>query len=194
MKNTMALILAAAMGTGAWAKGVTPGPAVTVCMDSEDATTERAEMEAASIFSELGVKISWRSGRACAAGDAIQIHLSTHTAATLKPGALAYARPYQRNYIEVFYDRVTVTVHAEALVHLLAHVLVHEITHILEGIARHSETGIMKAHWNANDYREMCSHHLPFAAEDVELIQLGMQDRAERLAAAAAATGLHESR
>jgi hypothetical protein len=88
MKSAMALILAAAMGAGAGAKGVTAGPAVTVCMESNDTSEDRAQMEAAAIFSEVGVKIAWRSGRACAAADAIHIHLSDQTPATLKPGAL----------------------------------------------------------------------------------------------------------
>ncbi len=184
MKNTMALVLAAAVGTGAWAKGVS-GPVVTVCMDqfASNTISYLAQGEASKIFSEVGVNIAWRSGRACQADDAIHIHLSDRTPPTLKPGALAYARPYQGTYIEVFYDRVTETVCAVTLPHLLAHVLVHEITHILQGVARHSETGIMKAHWSADEYREMGSHHLPFAPEDVELIRLGLRNRAERLQA-----------
>jgi len=100
----------------------------------------------------------------------------------------------------VFYDRITETVGAVTLPHLLAHVLVHEITHILEGVARHSETGVMKAHWTSEDYRKMGGHHLPFAPEDVELIQLGMKSRLAmktqtgRLQAAAVPPGLRESR
>jgi hypothetical protein len=69
------------------------------------------------------------------------------------------------------------------LPHLLAHVLVHEITHILQGVARHSETGIMKAHWTPVDYRQMLVHPLPFAPEDVQLLQLSMEHRSERLQA-----------
>jgi len=136
MKKAMVMILGAAMGSGAWAKGVTPGPAVAVCMESNaDATVDRAQLEASAIFSEVGVKIAWRSGRACSAADVIHIHLSDQTPASLKPGALAYARPYEGTYIEVFCDRVAKTAGAETLPHLLAHVLVHEITHILEGRA-----------------------------------------------------------
>jgi hypothetical protein len=191
MKKAMVMILAApvlmtVIGTNAWAKGLTAGPVVTVCMESNaDSTVERAQMEAAAIFSEISVKISWRSGRACSAADVIHIHLSNQTPGSLKPGALAYARPYEGTYIEVFYDRVAKTVCAETLPHLLAHVLVHEITHILEGVSRHSETGVMKAHWTSEDYRNMVGRHLPFAPEDVELVRLGMNQRTERLQAAA---------
>jgi hypothetical protein len=69
---------------------------------------------------------------------------------------------------------------------VLAHVLVHEITHVLEGIDRHSATGIMKAHWNYNDYLEMRRKPLPFAHEDVNLIYDGL--KAPRVAPAAMLT------
>src|ERR1022692_2423743 len=57
----------------------------------------------------------------------------------------------------------------------MAHVLVHEITHVLEGISRHSSTGIMKAQWNKNDFFEMRRKPLPFAQEDVNLIYDGLK-------------------
>ena len=46
----------------------------------------------------------------------------------------------------------------------------HEITHVLEGVNRHSETGIMKAHWDTMDWRTMRHSFLPFADEDLRLI------------------------
>ena len=62
---------------------------------------------------------------------------------------------------------------------LLAHVLVHELTHLLEGVPRHSASGIMKAHWDENDYSRMLLAPLPFAAEDIEMIWRGMTARRE---------------
>ena len=38
---------------------------------------------------------------------------------------------------------------------VLAHVLVHELARVLQGVARHSETGVMQAHWTLRDYSEM---------------------------------------
>ena len=61
---------------------------------------------------------------------------------------------------------------------LLAHVMTHEITHLLEGISRHSVTGVMKAHWDARDFADMVRAPLPFAPEDIDLIQSGMVRRA----------------
>jgi hypothetical protein len=57
---------------------------------------------------------------------------------------------------------------------VLGHVLVHEITHILQGIDRHSETGVMKARWTAQDYSKMTWEPLPFTPEDIDLIQRGL--------------------
>ena len=55
--------------------------------------------------------------------------------------------------------------------------LVHEITHVLQGIDRHSDSGVMKALWTAQDYFQMRVEALPFAPEDVELIHLGLASR-----------------
>jgi hypothetical protein len=91
------------------------------------------------------------------------------------PGAMAYALPYSRTTIVVFYDRVQ----AAAVPPLLAHVLAHEITHVLEGLAVHSATGIMKAKWTSKDYVEMRRRALQFTDEDVILIRHGL-DSLER--------------
>ena len=57
---------------------------------------------------------------------------------------------------------------------VLAHVLVHEITHVLQRIDRHSDSGVMKAHWTLRDYAQMEKDPLPFAAEDIQLIKMGL--------------------
>jgi hypothetical protein len=61
-------------------------------------------------------------------------------------------------------------------------VMVHEITHLLEGVCRHSESGIMKAFWTDEDKSGMRGHPMPFAAEDVELIGTGLKARAADVA------------
>ena len=54
---------------------------------------------------------------------------------------------------------------------LLGHAMVHEMTHLLQGIARHSATGVMKAHWDSGDYLEMKRHLLAFTPEDIQMIR-----------------------
>jgi len=60
---------------------------------------------------------------------------------------------------------------------VLAHVMVHEIAHVLQGVCRHSDSGIMKAEWSPRELREMSFKALPFAREDVGLIYLGLAVR-----------------
>jgi hypothetical protein len=72
---------------------------------------------------------------------------------------------------------------------LLTYVLVHEITHILQAVSRHSQTGIMKAHWSPSDQYDISVNTLRFAPEDVELIHLGMEVRRARSGVQAAASG-----
>jgi hypothetical protein len=90
------------------------------------------------------------------------------------PGALAYALPYEGTHITVFYDRIAKGAYPSTV---LAHVMVHEITHLLQGIGRHSETGVMKARWTVRDMIGMGMTPLPFTREDVDLIYLGLGKR-----------------
>lgn len=105
--------------------------------------------------------------------------MSAQGASALRPGALAYALAYEGVHIQVFYDRIAVS-DPDLVPYLLANVVVHEITHILQGIDRHSDSGIMKARWTAYDFTMMKRHQLGFTDFDVELIQCGLAARAAR--------------
>ena len=136
---------------------------------------DQAEILAATMFASVHIEIDWREGQPSAAGEPIAIELAANVPKTEKPGALACAY-YDESIIVVFWDRME---HAANPAPLLAHVLVHEITHILEGVSRHSQSGIMKERWNAADMDLIQFHKLKlaFAAEDVYLIQLGLKKR-----------------
>jgi len=145
----------------------------------------RAEALAAKLFRPAGVEIHWSSGlQPYPKGPGvIMVSLGTATRSASQ-GALANARPYEGIHIEVAYDRVK-AVSTSLQPTLLAHVLVHEITHILQGVSRHASTGIMKAYWDNADYGDMRWNTLPFTADDIELIHMGLEKRASRAAAAA---------
>ena len=106
------------------------------------------------MFATIGIRLDWRSGEPPRTSSArpIGIELAAHTPVDLLPGALAYALPYEGVHIRVFYDRVERVVPGLTAV-VLAHVLAHEIAHILQGIYRHSDSGVMKAAW-AKQYAE----------------------------------------
>jgi hypothetical protein len=142
----------------------------------------RAQALANEIFAGVGVKIDWRRGQPTRSQSRsekpIVVEMITDTPTKLKPGALAFARPYEGVHIDVFYDRVGAATEPELTPNVLAHVLVHEITHILQGTCRHSDTGVMKARWTHTDYMEMGQKPLPFTEEDMQLIRSGWVVRA----------------
>jgi hypothetical protein len=138
----------------------------------------QARERAGKMFAEAGVRIDWRIGPSGARperGPEIVVSFMDHTPHNYRPGGLAYANLYE-GHITVFWDRLQESSGAPPVV-VLAHVLVHEITHILQGIDRHSESGIMKSKWTLADFGAMASKPLPFTPLDVELIQLGIARR-----------------
>jgi hypothetical protein len=185
MKLAAMMAMAAAMGATGWAGeiGGTGERTVKVCMEpgTDIFATLRAQMVASKIFAEIGVKIEWHRQDSCPA-EALRISLSNSTPADLLPGALAYALPYEGTHIVVFYDRVQKTVEPGAAPYLLGHVLAHEITHILQGVNRHSASGVMKAHWESDDFLKMKWRPLSFTEEDVTLIHLSLDARSSRRA------------
>ena len=169
----------AAITSGAWA-----GPAVSVCMDVGARPIEiiAAEKLASRMFADIGVETDWmeRANHAdsCSRNDAIVITLSYQSAESDHPGVWGYARPYEGKHIVVFWDRMQRKLPLAQVRFLLAHVLVHEITHVLQGIARHSQTGVMKAYWDEHDIFEMMARRgLGFTELDVTLIYRGLAAR-----------------
>ena len=137
---------------------------------------EGAAMDQASeMFADIGVSLVWQFGSPSRPeAGSIAIEIVTGTPAKFMPGALAYAFPYEGIHIRVFWDRIRDYATPREV---LAHVLVHEITHILQGESRHSEEGIMKAHWTPADLSTMAKKPLGFAPEDVKLIFEGLDRR-----------------
>jgi hypothetical protein len=132
------------------------------------------------MFARIRVGVEWRYSPNHCPAEGIVISLNVNTPASFLPGALAYALPYEGRHIEIFCDRITRCREPVMVSVVLAHVLAHEIAHILEGVARHSEEGIMKAHWDAADLFEMRRKPLEFAPEDVALIHLGLAVNSRR--------------
>lgn len=159
-------------------------PQITVCMQgaSDFRVTGQAQVKATAIFDAASVRVNWRAGFKGCPAEGILVTVMDRTPPELHPGALAYAAPYEGAHIWVLHDRIAQS-GPELLPVLLAHVLVHEIGHILQGSVRHSEQGLMKAHWSRRDLNSMLRNPLDFTAEDVELIHRGVEGRGFRLAA-----------
>ena len=188
-------MMAAAMATMAATAGriqahaqalpAAPDRKVTVCF-AHDAGVPfdvigRAEAAASLIYRQIGVSLEWRSTRC--PGGSIQIGLQFVTPRTDHPGAFAYALPYEGTHIVVFYDRVAATARDhQSTASLLGHVMAHEIGHILEGIDRHSESGLMKANWSADEIQLMRVRPMVFSGMDAEMIYHGLESRSRALA------------
>lgn len=189
MKKALALgTVLALIGAAATAgkDGQNPMPSVTVYISNNAGTPapvlDLARLIARSIFVRAGVHLGWQvhQSNRDAARQIITIDITSRTPENLHPGALAYAQMHEGVHIRVFYDRVESMADGSSRVPaVLAHVLVHEITHILEGVCRHSQEGIMKAHWTPQDLWQMARGPLPLDPSDLRLIQLGLMRRCD---------------
>ena len=153
---------------------------VTVCMSfAQDApAVERAQFMASNMFAGAGVGLKWRSAsRECrtAVPAAIVVNLVEKQPKDVGRLSLARAYVYEGVHIEIFTPQVSGDDGIDPV--LLSHVMVHEIAHILEGVARHSDTGIMKAVWTHTDCAQMQIKPLAFAADDIELIHAWLMRR-----------------
>jgi hypothetical protein len=161
---------------------------VHVCVNPSNDTPTivviHAEALTSKMFAGAGVAVEWHSAGAAGCqelqqADTVILDFAVNTPPSRHPGALAYAQVYDAVHIVVLFDRVEGAARRSSQVcSILAHVMTHEITHLLEGIARHSETGVMKAQWSPKDFDLMGYGPLPFAPEDVELIRRGLERRA----------------
>ncbi len=151
--------------------------------DVSISTLTHAESLASRMFEKAGVSVRWPRGRskACDMEESITVGITSNTPRKFHPGALAYAEVYAGQlkgaHIRVFFDRVDNSGTSKLVPCLLGHVLVHEITHILESSDLHSEEGVMKARWTAEDLYQMSYGPLHFDPFDVELIRRGLANR-----------------
>jgi hypothetical protein len=82
----------------------------------------------------------------------------------------------------VFYDRVvTFRTHARRLSSILGLVLAHEITHLLLPTESHSDFGLMRAKWSADDLRTESSICMGLPVASIRLMQ---KEALRRVAAA----------
>ena len=150
----------------------------------ESSLLSRARTIAGDMFGSVGLQVKWRQGTRpdseLRREKAIAVQLTLETPSGFRATTGAFTVPAEGVHITILYNRLAWSSAKPGLTSaLLAHVLVHEITHILEGVARHSETGVMKANWTSSDYYEMQTKTLPFAPEDVELIHRVLARRNE---------------
>lgn len=138
-----------------------------------------AETMASSVLRLTGVRLEWRHRHLPHnyQGNPIAVELTDRPASDHPSDAIGFASTADGVHIQVFYDRIKESVSEGAVPTLMAYTLAHEIGHLLEGFGRHSESGIMKAHWTEADIRRMLAGSFDWAPEDVVLIRRGFADR-----------------
>ena len=179
MKTLAMITMAAILAGSAWAASKSDSQRLTVCIeDGKHAGVADATAKASSLLLSAGVKLEWQAELSDCKGhpDEMVVSFRAMTPKTFHPGALAYAFPYEGVHIELFYDRIA-QADPGLLPSLMANVIVHEMTHILQGIDRHSASGVMKAVWTSSDYTLMKRGLLRFTALDVEMIRNGFAAR-----------------
>jgi hypothetical protein len=143
-----------------------------------------AKSTAGAIFADVGIRIRWSESKSqpvSASCLALAVEFHSDVPETFRPGALAYSALRQEYgpQIHVFANRILKQAPTGLEGVILGHVLAHEIGHMLEGRDRHSDEGVMKAHWVARDYHQMAMRPYRFTPEDAEMIHLGYLRRRE---------------
>ena len=138
----------------------------------------RAQRVATAAFAAVGIEVRWVEGkrlgepRKVASGEVLTVVFDCSAPAQASPQASAFTRvggEADAN-VHVFYNRVVLFKDRVHTPEFLGNVLAHELTHALEGVARHSSEGLMKADWNDDDYDQMVRGPLAFAGVDLELL------------------------
>ena len=142
----------------------------------------RAISRSSQIFAGIGVEVQFcacrKSKKASRTGVEIEMTIEMDAPAEASSGALALAHPFRPDgRIRVFYSRLQGYGPKEVRDVMLAYILTHEISHVLQGLERHSATGLMKAGWSREDFMEIVADKLVFDARDIELIKKGINLR-----------------
>jgi hypothetical protein len=136
-------------------------------------TLQIAEAFTGHIINQAGVSIVWHGSVPSTwkgGNRMIVIEVVRNVPPSYHPGDLGYALVFEGTHISVFYDRIR-QVSPSSEPFILAHVLAHDIVHLLQGVDRHSDRGLMKAHWDWDDFWTMRKSFLPFTSEDIRLIR-----------------------
>ena len=146
-----------------------------------------AQDQASKLLAEAGVVLDWRRGAPAediAGPETVVVRFVANAPRDQARTALAAARPYgASSEISVFNDRVTAYMQPFPNAdrgRVLGHVLAHEIVHVLEGVARHSDTGLMIGNWTWRELRLATTSGLHMAEEDRRLVNYGLEARRRR--------------
>lgn len=139
----------------------------------------RARNTATKLLAGAGVTVVWvdaerpNDPEQVFCGERLTVAFDAKAPERFPKQAMAYANVSAGSgaAIHMFMNRVSNFEDESHMPEFLGGLLAHEIAHMLQGVARHSGTGVMKAPWTGRDLEALVSGRLPFAPEDVKLIQ-----------------------
>ena len=174
VRNILAALLTALPAAADAPAAEVPVSIAAVCGPLGD-TLFRAKFVVVKVFAGAGIRLRWTRP---SDPEAIWIEIACTAPEGTPQGALAMTRLYTRDRasITAFQDRILAVHRSPRLIApLLGYVLAHELGHRLQGIERHSETGIMKPSWTPADYDQMGKGLLAFTQLDIQLIHAGLR-------------------
>lgn len=146
----------------------------------------KAQRVATEIYSAIGVRVVWPSNGQRPTGCAkeamhrrILVAFQESDPRFVSDQALAWSNPNLTTgpCITLLIDRVKAAIQLNPLSFpfVLGHALAHELGHVLEGIPRHSDSGLMKARWSFHEVAGMMKNQrLEFASDDADLIRAAL--------------------
>ena len=162
-------------------------PTVTIYLDYDVRVSAtgvfRATSQASKMFAKIGMPVQFRYGRkpqtAGQNGLELNIYVGIRAPREIHSRALGSSHPFsQDGRIEVFYSQIQ-NYNPEVGPEYVAclHPGPRDRALVLEGIDRHSATGVMKAEWNFQDLLKIRGGALEFETSDVEFIRVGIENR-----------------
>jgi hypothetical protein len=148
-----------------------------------------AEQITASIFNEIGVAVHWSGeSQKQLKGRCIEIDMQFDkgSAPNSSADAIGYALPFGEGRLQVHILIGRILRSSDACSDnptrmregaFLGHVMAHEIGHVSQRISLHSDEGVMKAKWTAEEVQGMIERRLSFTKSDAHLIRLGISSR-----------------
>jgi hypothetical protein len=188
-------VLAAAISAGcAFAAGQTQVDVYINAHDDSSLLIGSGTIIASAVYQRIGVRLNWHTGEpkvtsGSASNDSSRRVYKVRTVAqapdSASAGALASTDEVGSSgtQITVYKDRILRLLNANPRLQYVAvgYVLAHELAHLMQGVLRHSESGILKARWSYDEYQEMCLRKLAFTQTDIELIHQRLAQSAARL-------------
>jgi hypothetical protein len=149
---------------------------------------EAAAVEAARVLSGIPVRLSWLNCAApahparCESSETpadLTIRLLSKALPEASPNGLGMAMwSASGGSAALFFDRaLTIRRPGILLPHILGRAMAHEIVHLLLGADSHSDLGLMRGQWSAEDLRMPSGACLGLSAHNVESIRTGAARR-----------------